>query len=54
MLRTKQAALYVGIGQTKFRAMVHSGEIPVVPGKYWTFDMRELDKWIERNEEKLL
>lgn len=53
MLSTAQAAKYLGMGQTKFREMVHSGEIPVIRGKYWKFDVRELDKWIERNKENL-
>lgn len=54
LLSTAETAKYLGIGQTKLRQMVHAGEIPVIRGKYWKFDLLELDKWIQRNQEKQL
>jgi hypothetical protein len=54
VLRTSQAAKYIGISEWKLRQMVYSGEIEVIRGKYWTFDIQSLDHWIELNREKCL
>lgn len=54
VLRTKDAAAYIGLSEWKLRQMVHSGEIEVIAGKYWGFDRQSLDRWIESNREKKL
>jgi len=54
LLRTKEAASYIGVSDWKLRQMVYDGEIEVIAGKYWRFDTRSLDHWIESNREKKL
>lgn len=52
MLRTAEAADYLGISEWKLRQMVYSGEIEVIRQKYWLFAIDDLDKWITANREK--
>lgn len=51
-LRTKEAAVYVGVSEWKLRQLVNAGEITFQPGKYWRFETKDLDKWIEQGREK--
>ena len=37
---SKQAARYLGISDWTLRQLVYNGEIEVIEGKYWTFDIR--------------
>lgn len=48
MLRSKEAATYLGVSQWKLRQMVYSGEIECVRQKYWLFAIDDLDKWSAR------
>ena len=50
LLRTPDAAAYMGISPGTLRAMAHRGEIPYVPGPVWRFDVRILDKWTDENQ----
>jgi excisionase family DNA binding protein len=52
LLRTKQAAQYIGVSEWKLRQMVYNGEIAVIRGKYWTFDIKALEKWIDAHQER--
>jgi excisionase family DNA binding protein len=48
MLRTKEAALYLGISQKSLRRLVRLGKVEVIQnGNVWLFDVRELDRYIE-------
>ena len=48
MLRTKEAARYIGVSEWKLRQMVYAEEIAVIRSKYWLFAIDDLDKWIAR------
>ena len=53
ILKTKQAALYLGVSAWKLRNLVQAGEIPYIPGEGtspWLFDKQDLDNWIERRK----
>jgi hypothetical protein len=50
-LRTPDAARYLGISSWTLRYKAHHGEIPVLKEKYWLFDTRDLDKWLEASKE---
>lgn len=52
MLRTKDAAEYLGISEWKLRQMVYTGEIEVIRQKYWLFSIDDLDRWIKTNRER--
>ena len=49
LLSTAAAAHYLGVGEQTLRTMVHTGDIAFIDGKYWRFDRRELDRWIDAN-----
>lgn len=49
LLRTNEAAAYLAISPWTIRNMVHEGELQTVPGKYFRFDIRELDRWVDEN-----
>ena len=51
LLKTKEAARYLGRSEWSFRPMVQNGELPMV-GR-WTFDIKDLDEWIMRNKRRL-
>jgi excisionase family DNA binding protein len=56
MLKTNDAAIYLGISAWKLRNLVQSGEISYIPGdgtSPWLFDKQELDHWIETRKVKL-
>jgi hypothetical protein len=50
-LKSKQAALYLGIGIKRLRELTFSGELKHIPGKGktspWLYDVVELDRYIE-------
>jgi len=53
LLRTKEAAEYLGIKQRKLRTLIQDGQLPVVQagqGVPWLLDLRDLDAWVERNK----
>lgn len=52
MMRTREAAEYIGVSQWQLRQMVASGEIPFVRRKYFLFSVDDLDSWIKRNRER--
>ena len=54
LLPTTQAAKYLSMSEWKLRRLAHDGEIPVIKGKYWKFDVTDLDQFIARHREKLL
>lgn len=50
LLRTKEAALYLGCASSTIRKLVHNGQLPHIPGEdgsLWRFDVRDLDAYIE-------
>jgi len=53
ILKTKQAARYLGVSAWKLRNLVQAGEIPYIPGEGtspWLFDKQDLDNWVERRK----
>jgi|SRR5581483_1535104 len=54
LLSTSQAAEYLGISEWKLRNLVHEGVMPVVRGKYWRFDVKDLETYIQNEKERLL
>jgi len=56
VLKTRDAARYLGISAWKLRNLVQAGEIPCIFGSGtspWLFDLRDLDKWIEGQKQTL-
>ncbi len=56
VLKTNDAAAYLGISAWKLRNLVQSGEISYVAGdgtSPWLFDKPDLDHWIETRKQKL-
>ena len=56
VLKTKDAAAYLGISDWKLRNLVQSGEISYIAGdgtSPWLFDKQDLDRWIESRKRKL-
>ncbi len=50
-IRTREAALYLGISEKQLRRMVRLGEIAVVQrGNVWLFDIRALDAYADRQQ----
>lgn len=48
LVRTKEAALYIGISEKKLRMLVRLHKIPVIQdGNVWKFDVRALDAYID-------
>jgi hypothetical protein len=49
-LKSKQAALYLGVGIRRLRELTFSGELKHIPGKGktspWLYDVVELDRYI--------
>jgi excisionase family DNA binding protein len=52
MLRTPEAAQYIGVSEWQLRQMVASGEIAFIKRKYFLFSVDDLDAWIKRNRER--
>jgi excisionase family DNA binding protein len=56
VLKTNDAAAYLGISPWKLRNLVQSSEISYIAGEGtspWLFDKQELDHWIESRKQKL-
>jgi excisionase family DNA binding protein len=57
LLKIKQAAVYLNCSPWKIRNLVQQGGIPYLPGEGstapWTFDIRDLDAYIESAEVRL-
>ena len=56
IVKTKQAAHYLGVSTWKLRNLVQAGELACIIGdgtSPWLFDMRDLDDWIERQKRTL-
>jgi excisionase family DNA binding protein len=53
LLRTSEAARYLGVSKWKVRELVQSGELPYIQinGGPWLFDVRDLDAFIERHKQ---
>jgi excisionase family DNA binding protein len=53
LLRTKDAARYLGMSAWALRQEVSRGELPFISsGEHtssWKFDSRDLDAWVERH-----
>lgn len=53
LLRTKEAAEYLGLSPWKLRRLIQCGQLPVVQdadGSPFLLDLRDLDGYIERNK----
>jgi excisionase family DNA binding protein len=52
MLRTRDAAEYLGISVWTLRKLAHGGKLPYLQnGDGWaTFDLRDLDAYVDRNK----
>jgi excisionase family DNA binding protein len=56
VLKTKDAAAYLGISDWKLRNLVQSGDISYIAGdgtSPWLFDKQDLDRWIETRKQRL-
>ena len=56
VMKTRQAARYLGVSAWKLRNLVQSGEIPCILGdgtSPWLFDKLDLDAWIQRRKQTL-
>jgi len=55
LLRTKEAALYLGMSPGKLRRLTQSGELPVIQHDEhspWLYDLRDLDTHIEKSKHR--
>ena len=53
LLRTKEAAEYLGLSPWKLRKLIQDGQLPVVQdtdGSPFLLDLRDLDGYIDRNK----
>ena len=53
LLRTREAAEYLGLSPWKLRRLIQCGQLPVVQdtdGSPFMLDLRDLDGYIERNK----
>jgi hypothetical protein len=56
LLKTRDAARYLGISAWKLRNLVQRGEVPCILGDAtspWLFDRQDLDGWILRSKQTL-
>ena len=56
LMKLKDAARYMSMSPGKLRVLVQAGELAVIRGDGnapWLLDIRQLDKWIERNNTTL-
>ena len=56
LVKTKQAAEYLGVSAWKLRNLVQSGEMACILGdgtSPWLFDRQDLDNWIEDRKRTL-
>jgi excisionase family DNA binding protein len=54
LLRTTDAARYVGVSQWTLRRLAYDGKIKFVRGKFLRFDIQDLDGYIESQKESAL
>ena len=53
LLRTKEAALYLGMSPGKLRRLTQSGELPIIQHDEhspWLYDLHDLDTHIEKSK----
>jgi excisionase family DNA binding protein len=56
LVRTKEAALYLGMSPGKVRRLTQSGELPIIQHDEhspWLYDLHDLDAHIEESKHKL-
>lgn len=56
LLRTKEAALYLGMSPGKVRRITQSGELPIIQHEEhspWLYDLNDLDSYIEKSKHRL-
>ena len=47
VLRTREAACYLGISPWKLRELVRRGKVRVLAGKYWRFRLEDLEAFLQ-------
>ena len=55
-MRVRPAARYLAVSPATIRRLVQDGEIPAIrPGNNapWLLDVKDLDRWIETNKERM-
>ena len=55
LLRTREAATYLGMSRGKLRRLTQSGELPVIQhNEYspWLYDLNDLDNHIEESKHR--
>jgi excisionase family DNA binding protein len=50
VLRTNEAAAYLGVSPWTLRNLVHNERISYLPGKYWRFAIADLDRFLEKEK----
>jgi len=53
LLRTKQAAVYLGLSVRTIRNLAQQGQLPYVSegnGSPWRFDLKDLERYIETHK----
>jgi len=54
LLRTKEAAHYLGMSPWSLRQMVERRELPYISSgdntSAWRFDIRDLDRWVDSHK----
>ncbi len=56
LLRTKEAAVYLGFSAWQIRKLVQDGDLPIVQcsdgesSRHWRIDVFDLDRFIERHK----
>ncbi len=56
LLRTKEAARYLGMSPGKLRHLTQGGELPIIQHDErapWLYDLRDLDDHIEKSKHRL-
>jgi excisionase family DNA binding protein len=55
LLRTKEAAQYLGMSPGKLRRLTQSGDLPIIQHDErapWLYDLRDLDEHIEKSKHR--
>ena len=56
LLRTKEAARYLGMSPGKLRRLTQSGDLPIIQHdghSPWLYDLHDLDSHIEKSKHRL-
>ena len=56
LLRTKEAAIYLGMSPGKLRRLTQDGELPIIQHDDrapWLYDLRDLDEHIDKSKRRL-